>query len=55
MNWFKILLVCLLGLNVILLVFQAGKGKHSVEKTPFLSSLSAILELLLLFGVLFYL
>jgi len=55
MNWFKILLISLLGLNVLLLVFEAGKGKQSVKKTPFASSLSAVLELLLLFGVLFYL
>lgn len=55
MHWFKILLVCLMGVSVVLLIAQAGKGNHSIEKTPFVSSLSAVLELLMLFGVLIYL
>ena len=55
MHWFKILLLCLIGINVLLFIWQAGKGEHTVTKTPFSSSLSAVLELLMLFGVLVYL
>ncbi len=55
MHWFKVLLLVLLGCNVLLLTIQAGRGRHNIEKTPFWSSFGAVLELLMLFGVLAYL
>ena len=55
MHWFKILLICLLGLNVFLAIYRGRKGEHTVTKKAQEAPLTAVLELLLLWGVITYL
>ena len=52
MHWFKILLLCVLGLNVLLAVI--GK-KHTITGKVWEGAFAATFHLLLFFGVVFYL
>jgi len=55
MHWFKILLLCLLVFNVLAALIKSRKGKHTIIKEAWEYPLAAVLELLLLWGVVTYL
>ena len=55
MEWFKIVLIVLLGINVLGGLIRSRKGKYTYETQAWENPTAAVVYLLLLMGVLIYL
>ncbi len=55
MRWFKILLLCLMGLGVIMNLMEVGKGEFAKTNKPIVGAISAVMQLLFFLGILVYL
>jgi hypothetical protein len=51
MEWFKILLLVLIGIKVIDCLCEVAKGEYTRESKPIYSAIGAILNTLLCFGI----
>ena len=54
MNWFKIILLVYLGAQIVVSIYQAGKGEHSMKITTPAQIISAIINSILVAGILLW-
>ena len=55
MSWFKIILLVYLGAQIVVSIYQAGKGEHTMKITTLAQLISAIINGLFLVGILLWL
>uniref|UniRef100_A0A6M3J7S7 Uncharacterized protein n=1 Tax=viral metagenome TaxID=1070528 RepID=A0A6M3J7S7_9ZZZZ len=55
MHWFKVVLICLCATEVLIHLINSRKGEYTELRKAWQSPLSAVLDLLILWGVIAYL
>ena len=55
MDWFKIVVLVIVGLDVLVQLCRVGKGEHQMTQKPLTNAIAAILNTLLFLGIWFWL
>ena len=55
MEWFKIVLLVILGASVLVNLNDVSKGNYMKEQSPVSSAIAAVLGVLLISGILYFL